>query len=149
MITNGDEKQNLTPAQIQAVNFLAVGESITGAAQKLNVSRQTISKWLNQDEEFQNALREKQTEVFSEETTRLKGMTARVLEIIYEELQNDNFRFRLMSAVKLLSAVNIGKLISEANKPPPFPATVHSQYCADCGKRHEEKFFAELSEMDL
>ncbi len=147
-MTENDEREKLTPAQIQAVNLLAVGESITGAAQQLSLARQTISKW-NQDANFQEALREKQAEVFNEEITRAKGMTARALEVIYEGLEHENYRFRLMSAVKLLSAVNIGKLIAEANKPPPPPPTIYNQYCPDCEKKHEESFFAELAEMDL
>ncbi len=151
MLTNqdDDEKGKLTPAQTTAVSLLAVGDTLTGAAERLNVSRQTISKWLNQDEDFQIALKEKQAEIFEDEVRRIKGLTARALEVIYEGLENDNFRFRLMAAVKLLSAVNIGKQISDANKPPPLPATIHSQYCADCGRKTEEKFFAELAEMNL
>jgi DNA-binding XRE family transcriptional regulator len=151
MLTNqdDDEKEKLTPAQTTAVALLAVGDTLTGAAERLNVSRQTISKWLNQDQDFQIALKEKQAEIFEDEVRRVKGMTARALEVIYEGLENENYRFRLMSAVKLLSAVNIGKLIAEANKPPPLPPAVISHFCPDCDKRHEAKFFADLAEMDL
>jgi hypothetical protein len=144
-----DEKEKLTPAQIQAIGFLALGESITGAAEQLQIARQTLSGWLNGNPEFQAALRACQAEIFEDEVRRVKGMTARALEVIYEGLEHENYRFRLMSAVKLLSAVNIGKLIAEANKPPPLPPAVISHFCPDCDKRHEAKFFADLAEMDL
>ncbi len=151
MLTNqdDDEKGKLTPAQINAVSLLAVGDTLTGAAEKLNVARQTISKWLNQDEDFQIALKEKQAEIFEDEVRRIKGLTARALEVIYEGLEHENIRIRLSAAVKLLSAVNIGKLIAEANKPPPPPPSIHSQFCPDCSKKHEEIFFKDLAEMNL
>jgi hypothetical protein len=148
-MANHDEREKLTPAQIQAIGLLALGESITGAAETLSLARQTVSGWLNGNPEFQAALRACQAEIFEDEVRRVKGMTARALEVIYEGLEHENYRFRLMSAVKLLSAVNIGKLIAEANKPPPPPPTIYNQYCADCGQRHEAQFFAELAEMNL
>jgi transposase-like protein len=145
-MTNQDEKENLTPAQIQAVNLLAVGESITGAAEQLKVARQTISTWVNQNTNFQQALREKQSENFGDELRRVKGLTGVALAVIREGLEHENYRVRLTSAVKLLSAVNISKLIADADKPPPIiiPPAIHSDLCPECGEKSFNAFLAEM-----
>jgi uncharacterized protein (DUF849 family) len=148
-MTNQDEKEKLTPAQIQAVNKLAVGESITGAAEQLGLARQTISKWLNQDEEFQIALREKQTENFDDEVRRIKSKTARAIEVLSDALENPNLRIRLTAASKLLSIVGIQTSIAESEKPAQIliPPAIISQNCATCAVKIEARYFEELANL--
>ncbi len=147
-MTNQDEKK-LTPAQIQAVNLLAVGESITGAAEQLSVARQTVSGWVNGNEDFQTALKDAQTEIFSDEVRRIKSKTARAIEVLFDSLESDNARIRLSAASKLLTVVGLQNSIADAGKPTPIiiPPTVYSQTCDDCGKKVEERFFAELANL--
>ncbi len=147
-MTNQDEKK-LTPAQIQAVNLLAVGESITGAAEQLSVARQTVSGWVNGNEDFQTALKDAQAEIFSDEVRRIKSKTARAIEVLFDSLESDNARIRLSAASKLLTIVGLQTSIADADKPTPIiiPPTVYSQTCSDCGRKHEERFFAELANL--
>ncbi len=142
-----DEKEKLTPAQIQAIGLLALGESITSAAESLSLARQTVSGWLNGNPDFQTALRACQAEIFDDEKRRVRGMAARALDVIFEALENPNLRIRLTAANKLVSALNLRELL--ADKPAVIPPAVVSEFCGDCGKRHEERFFKELAEMNF
>ncbi len=149
MTTNQDEKEKLTPAQIHCLNLLVVGESITGAAEQLGLARQTISKWLNQNEEFQIALREKQTENFDDEVRRIKSKTARAIEVLFDSLESDNARIRLSAASKLLTVVGLQTSIADADKPAQIliPPAIISQNCATCAVKIEARYFEELANL--
>ncbi len=145
-MANQDKNEKLTPAQIRAVSLLAVGESITAVAETLSLARQTVSGWLNGNPDFKEALRACQVENFGDELRLVKGMTNTALAVIREGLEHENYRVRLTSAVKLLSAVNISKLIADADKPTQiiFPPAIHSEFCPECGEKALKDFLAEM-----
>ncbi len=149
MTTNQDEKEKLTPAQIKAVSLLAVGESITGAAEQLQIARQTVSGWVNGNEDFQTALKDAQAEIFSDEVRRIKSKTARAIEVLFDSLESDNARIRLAAASKLLTVVGLQTSIADADKPAQIliPPAIISQNCATCAVKIEARYFEELANL--
>jgi hypothetical protein len=144
-----DILEKLSPIQQKAIALLTSGESITGAAEQLQIARQTLSGWVNGNEHFQTALKDAQAEIFSDEVRRIKSKTARAIEVLFDSLESDNARIRLAAASKLLTVVGLQTSIADADKPTPIiiPPTVYSQTCDDCGKKVEERFFAELANL--
>ncbi len=114
-----NEKNELSAIQLRACTSLAFGENITTVAEDLNLSRSTVSSWVNSHTEFQNALRQLQAQMFNDEVRRLRGMTTRALGVIYELLENPNYRIRLAAANKLVSALNLPALLAQENSRPP------------------------------
>lgn len=78
----GQKKGDLTPAQSAAVDHLATGSSVTDAAKAANVTRQTVSGWLNHDPNFQAALNRRRAELWAETGDRLRALMPRALERI-------------------------------------------------------------------
>jgi transcriptional regulator with XRE-family HTH domain len=126
-MTNFDEKE-LSPLQLRAVAALAQGESLTAVAEEMNLSRQTLSAWVNQNAAFQTALRQLQAEMFDEAADRVRGLTARSLDVISEGLENPNYRIRLTAATKVLS-LNLSAL-AQQSRPPK--TEIPAKLCENC-----------------
>ncbi len=122
------ENKKLSPVQNQAISLLALGESITNVADQLNLSRKTVSFWSNNNVAFQNALRQIQSEIFDEAAARVRGLTARALDVISEGLENPNYRIRLTAATKVLS-LNLSAL-AQQSRPPKTEIT--AKLCENC-----------------
>lgn len=116
-MTELDEKEKLTPVQMQAVGLLAFGESITSVAEKLNVSRQTVSTWLNKDTSFHEALWFRQSELWNSELRRVRAMTSKALDVLFEALESDDYKIRLAAAKTLVSTLGLPALVAESFKP--------------------------------
>lgn len=86
---NNGHKSELTPAQLTAVDCLALGATITDAAKSAKVSRQTVSEWLNQYPNFQVALNLRRRELWEEQKDRLRGLMPRALERIEKALASE------------------------------------------------------------
>ncbi len=124
-----EENENLlSPVQNQAISLLALGESITNVADQLNLSRKTVSFWSNNNVAFQNALRQIQSEIFDEAAARVRGLTARALDVISEGLENPNYRIRLTAATKILSLSTA--TLTPSSKPPE--AGTPAKLCENC-----------------
>ncbi len=140
--------EKLSPIQQKAIGLLAEGSNLTDTAKQLEISRKTLSVW-NGNEDFQAALSAATAEIFSDEVRRIKSKTAKAIDVLFDCLESDNARIRLSAASKLLTVVGLQTSIADAEKPTPIiiPPTVYSQTCSDCGRKHEERFFAELANL--
>jgi hypothetical protein len=142
-MTNFDEneKSELSSIQLRAIASLAQGENITTVAEELNLSRQTVSSWVNSHAEFQNALRQLRAQMLDESASRVRGLTARALDVVSEGLENPNYRIRLTAATKILS-LNTSALIPPS-KPPE--AKTPAKLCENC---EQEKISEIMSGFD-
>ena len=70
--TNPDTKWALTPPQHAAVDLLAVGTSVTDAAESIGIARQTVSEWLHHHHGFRAALNQRREELWAGVTDRLR-----------------------------------------------------------------------------
>lgn len=111
------ENKQLTNIQQQAISLLAVGENITNIAEKINVSRQTVSSWLNQSDLFQLALIEKQRELWELSLLKFQSLTAKAIEVLQNALNNDCLKTQLTASKIILSSVNISDILKAQNKP--------------------------------
>ena len=83
------DKKTLTPTQLAAIDHLATGSSITDAAKLANVTRQTVSGWLNGDPTFQAALNRRRADLWNETADRLRGLLPRALKRIEGAIDTD------------------------------------------------------------
>ncbi len=139
--------EKISPIQQKAIALLAEGSNLTDTAKQLEISRKTLSGWLNGNEDFQAALKDAQAEIFSEQVRHIKSKTKRAIEVLSDALESENLRVRLSAASKLLTIVGLQTSIAESEKPVPiiFPPAIHSELCPSCG---EKSFNAFLAEMD-
>ena len=77
----------LTPQQEAAVNMLAVGTSVTDAAESVGVARQTVSEWLHHHHGFRAALNRRREELWSGITDRLRALLPKAVTVLEREIE--------------------------------------------------------------
>ena len=100
--TNPDTPDwTLTPQQEMAVDLLASGQTVTDTAVAIDVTRQTVSEWLNHHPGFQAALNSRRQELWVGMTNSLRGLLPKALEVLKCELEGEA---PLPAAVHVLKA---------------------------------------------
>lgn len=79
--------QILTPKQLTAISALLVGD-ITSAAEKSGVARETVSQWVNHDEDFKAALKQAEASVIDEACRRLAGTASKAITALESVLDD-------------------------------------------------------------
>src|SRR4029453_14508443 len=103
--TNPDTPDwTLTPQQETAVDLLASGKTVTDTAVAVDVTRQTVSEWLNHHPGFQAALNSRRQELWVGMTNRLRGLLPKALEVLTCELEGEH---PLPGAVHVLKACGL------------------------------------------
>ena len=103
--TNPDTPDwTLTPQQETAVDLLASGKTITDTATAVEVTRQTVSEWLNHHPGFQAALNSRRQELWIGMTNTLRGLLPKALEVLKSELEGEH---PLPAAVHVLKACGL------------------------------------------
>ena len=77
-----EEQKELTAIQEQAVMMLAGGATVTATAEALNISRQTVSTWANQDAAFMAVLNLTRAEALDAGADRVRGLVAKALDAV-------------------------------------------------------------------
>ena len=102
--TEDDNSDDLTGAQLTAIEAMIEGCSVTDAAARANVSRQTVSGWANKNLVFRLALasrRREQAEAHSRQLSRLHGKLLTELEDAA-----DQHRLTVGEQVAIIRALN-------------------------------------------
>lgn len=96
----------LNEKQLAAIELLVAGKSYSAAAKAINIDRSTLFRW-RQDELFQEVLRERHEELWSEATQRLRGLVHPSLDVLEQHLgeRYDRARFRAASTILRLARV--------------------------------------------
>jgi hypothetical protein len=103
--TNPDTPDwTLPPQQETAVDLLVSGKTITDTATAVEVTRQTISEWLNHHPGFQAALNRRRQELWAGMTDALRGLLPKALEVLKGELEGEA---PLPAAVHVLKACGL------------------------------------------
>ena len=103
--TNPDPPDwTLTPQQETAVDLLASGKTVTDAAAAVEVTRQTVSEWLNHHPGFQAALNSRRQELWVGMTDALRGLLPKALEVLKCALEGET---PLPAAVHVLKACGL------------------------------------------
>lgn len=106
-----DDRWKLSPQQEQACDLLATGATVTDAATAVNVTRQTVSEWLNHHAGFQAALNTRRQELWSRCVDRLRAMLPKALDRIEDELDGEH---GLKAAEMILKTCG---MLGESHKP--------------------------------
>ena len=84
----------------RAIEALAHGLTIVDASERSGVSRATVYRWLD-DDEFKNAVLERQREVLEQVSKRMSSLALQGLDTLAELMESDdeNIQLRASSAV--------------------------------------------------
>jgi Transposase. len=108
----------LKPVQLQAAVLLSTGTSITEVAEKAAITRQTIHKWLKDDDEFTaylNALKSENIKAARAAIQSAAVLAINTISSIMKKSQND--AVRLACAKEVLAMAGLTKdTASLANK---------------------------------
>src|SRR5215813_1469140 len=80
---------SLSPQQETAVDLLASGKTVTATAEALEVTRQTVSEWLQHHPGFQAALNRRKQELWTGMTDTLRGLLPKAIEVLKNELEGE------------------------------------------------------------
>lgn len=130
--TNPDTPDwGLTPQQETAVALLASGKMVTDTAQAIEVTRQTVSEWLNHHPGFQAALNSRRQELWIGMTDALRGLLPKALEVLKSELEGET---PLPAAVHVLKACGLYGML-----PPRGPTEVEDAVLAEEERQSERR----------
>lgn len=88
--------------QAKAIEALGHGFSVTDASERAGVTRKTVYRWLENDD-FRNAVLERQNEVLERVSKRLSSLALQGLEVLSELMQSDDENIRLKASSSVLS----------------------------------------------
>jgi hypothetical protein len=137
--TNPDTPDwTLTPQQETAVDLLASGKTVTDTATAVEVTRQTVSEWLNHHPGFQAALNGRRQELWAGMTDRLRGLLPKALDVLTQELEGET---------PLPAAVHVLKACGLYGAPAPRGPTEPEDAAIAVQRRHKDRMFASLAAM--
>jgi hypothetical protein len=102
-------------AQLSAVDLLASGMNDTQAAERLSLSRVTVTRWRCYDLEFQAALNRRRAEVWGVGVDRLRSLVLEALDALGEVLAAGDAAAKVKAASVIL---NLAQLPSPAPSGP-------------------------------
>jgi hypothetical protein len=113
--TNPDTPDwTLTPQQETAVDLLASGKTVTDTAQAIEVTRQTVSEWLNHHPAFQAALNQRRQELWEGVIDTLRGLLPKALDVLKQELDGET---PLPAAIQVLKSCGIYGAVGRPTGP--------------------------------
>jgi hypothetical protein len=121
----------LSPQQETAVDLLASGKTVTDTAAAIEVTRQTVSEWLNHHPGFQAALNSRRQELWEGMTDTLRGLLPKALDVLKRELEGES---SLPAAVHVLKACGLYGML-----PPRGPTGVEDAVLAEQQRQGERR----------
>jgi hypothetical protein len=136
--TNPDTPDwTLTPQQETAVDLLVSGKTVTDTAAAVEVTRQTVSEWLNHHPGFQAALNRRRQELWVGMTDTLRGLLPKALEVLKSELESET---PLPAAVHVLKACGLyGTAAAPSGSTEPEEIAARMRLAADARQHAAEE----------
>ena len=78
----------LTPGQERAIRAMLTARSIAAAARQADVGQSTLRRWIREDDNFQNKLRQFREQALSHAALMLQQGAAQAVAIMYELIQS-------------------------------------------------------------
>lgn len=106
-----DENEGLNEKQEMAIELVANGMTDLEVARKVKVSRQTVSKWKNQNFMFKMGLEARRKELIDNRRVILDELVIKSIAILKKNLESKNPKIQLQVALqvmKLTSRMGIG-----------------------------------------
>ena len=79
----------ISPVQAVALETLAAGATVTEAAQKAGVSRETVSRWMHHDANFIAELQNLRAELASQARCALEALGTQAIAVLLAALQSE------------------------------------------------------------
>jgi hypothetical protein len=116
--TNPDTPDwTLTPQQEMAVDLLTSGKTVTDTATAVEVTRQTVSEWLNHHPGFQAALNQRRQELWADITEGLRALLPRAVAVVAQALEGEE---PLATAIHVLKCCGLyGTLLAPSGPTDP------------------------------
>src|SRR5687768_6526165 len=102
-----NSSSGLTPAQEEAVALLGDGKGYTEVAERVGVSRSTLSRWRWYCPAFQAALARRRAEAWGAGIDQLRALVPVALKALRKEMTDSSCPDRLKAAVAVLKLVCI------------------------------------------
>jgi hypothetical protein len=104
--------QELSVAQLNAVDLLVVGKTDQEAAEAVGVTRQTVNGWRNANPWFVAALNARRQDLWGVTVDQLRALLPRAVAVLAEELDGGEARGRV--AVDILRLAGLDRTRSDA-----------------------------------
>src|SRR3954469_12562849 len=78
----------LTQRQLNALDLLIGGSTVTAAAKKIGVCRRTLTRWKKEVETFKAELKRRRDDLVEELGDRMRAMVSKALDVIDEHLDS-------------------------------------------------------------
>jgi len=116
-----EEQKELTAIQEQAVMMLAGGATVTATAEALNISRQTVSTWANQDAAFMAVLNLTRAEALDAGADRVRGLMAKALDAVEAAFEGEELTVKERAALgmELLKQLKVTDAASRCGETSP------------------------------
>jgi len=124
--------QDLTPAQTVALSALLEGASISEAARRAKVTRQTVSAWRNHGPDFMRALAEGRAELRERLLDALTCGALRAVVTLTDALAGEA---QIKAASELLRGVVAVSRVGAAGPTGPAPVIEEPAFSADIAER--------------
>ena len=126
-------RDGLTPGQERAIRAMLTARSIAAAARQADVGQSTLRRWLREDDNFQNKLRQLREEALSHAALMLQQGVAQAVCIMYELIQSGRpiepgrvslirtaieFAFRAAIYCDIIDRVKALEKAQRQNQPP-------------------------------
>jgi hypothetical protein len=118
--TNPDKIRLLSQEQKNAIDYLLKGQSDKAVAEALDVDRQTVWDWRNNDPLFIAELNRQRVEHWSEARERLKSLANRALDVVEQQLNSSDPKAALAAAKYVLQGT---RLLGDTDLPGKGPTT--------------------------
>ncbi len=93
--TKGEQTKALTPQQINALERLLAGETVTAAAEAVKIDRSTLHRWLREDYVFQARLNQAKRELAEAIKARLLRVADKAAEVVGNAVDQGNLNAAL------------------------------------------------------
>jgi hypothetical protein len=128
MPQNATPAASLSPQQLLAVEQLAIGATVTHAAETAGVSRETVHRWSREDFTFQAALNRAHRDLQDSIERRLLAVAQKAMANVADAVEDGN----LNVSVTLLKGLGV------LGGTPPRPGSDDPQDLAEQAKSAEE-----------
>ena len=95
----------LKEQQMLAIPHILAGKSDAQVAEAVGVARETVNRWRNHDEDFQDELSQSRVAQVDARVIALSSVHAKAFEVMEEFLDSDDEQIRMRAAMHLLKTV--------------------------------------------
>ncbi len=138
-------RDGLTPSQERTIRAMLTARSIAAAARQADVGQSTLRRWIREDDNFQNKLRQFRERALSHAALMLQQGPAQAVCIMYELIQHEGridpgrvslirtaieFAFRAAvycDIIERVKALEKAQRQPAAGNPRPTPARIQPQ----------------------